>query len=297
MRARIQRALSAFLEHAVGAVADRLRLEERTATATKVAQRHLLLHYRQLILRNDPLPPASATGYRIFSQFDEDGIVLFLLGVLGIGPGTFVDIGAGDGIVASNCANLALNLGFHGLFIDINPDLVRQGEWFYAHHPDTAFHPPHFRHAQVTRANVNHLIGEAGLTGEIDLMSIDIDGNDYWIWEAIDCVRPRIVLIEAHVEFGDRSIVVPYDETFVWRKGMDATYVGASPAALTKLGARLGYRLVAANRFGFNLFYVRDELAGERLPPLAVGDLLRHERTRQRLLRDEQIRKFPFEVI
>ena len=297
MRARVQQALNRLLERTVDAVADRQRLEERTSTTTKIAQRHLLLQYRHLALCNDPLPPVSATGYRIFSQFDEDGIVVFLLGVLGIGPGKFVDIGAGDGMAASNCANLALNLGFHGLFVEVDPNLVRRGEWLYGHHPDTAFYPPRFRQAQVTRANVNQLIRDAGLTAEIDLLSIDIDGNDYWIWEAIDCVRPRIVVIEAHVEFGDRSIVAPYDDKFLWRKGMNATYLGASPAALTKLGRRLGYRLVGANRFGFNLFYVLDELAGGRLPAIEVADLLRHERTRERLVRDEEIEDFPFEVV
>ena len=92
-----------------------------------------------------------------------------------------MDIGGGDGVWASNCANLALNFGFHGLFIDGNLQSVNDGVKFYTKHHDTHLYPPKFTHATVKRGNTNQIIRDAGFEGEIDLLSIDIDGNDYWI--------------------------------------------------------------------------------------------------------------------
>ena len=269
---------------------------ERTSSATKVGVTSLYLRYRELASTGARLPSVWDTGFRIFSQFDEDGIALFLLGVIGPGTRRFVDIGGGDGLHASNCANLALNLGFHGVFVDRDASLIRRGRRFYATHPDTRLFPPRFVQAAVVTANVNDVIRSGGVEGDVDLLSIDIDGNDYWVWEAIDCIRSRVVVIETHVEFGERSIVVPYDEQFQWRPGMNSAYLGASPAAMTTLARRLGYRLVGAHRFGFNLFYVREDLAG-RLPEIAVSELFRHDRNRERAAIFDEIQHLRFEVV
>lgn len=281
----------------VGALAARQASIERTSPRTKIALVHLAEHYRTLVARGDPLPPVSETGFRVFSQFDEDGILLFLLAATGRGPAHFVDIGAGDGVAASNCANLALNLGFHGLMLEANEAKVRRAGDFYARHQDTSLFPPHCRCAAVTRDNVNRLIGDAGMSGEIDVLSIDIDGNDYWVWEAIDCVHPRIVVVEVHVEFGMRSIVVPYDENFAWHPGKNPHYLGASAAAMTKLAVRRGYRLVGANRYGFNAFFLRNDLGQNIIPELAVDELLSHPRNRERQALFDGIKDLPFDVI
>jgi len=273
---------------------DQQLLLEKTSSETKIALRNLYLNYRKSAEGGEKLPSVWDTGFRIFSQFDEDGIILFLLGVVGIGPAKFVEIGGGDGVGASNCANLALNLGFDGLFIDGNQDLIQKGLKFYAEHPDTHFYPPRFREALVTKKNVNKILREAEFEGEVDLLSIDIDGNDYWIWEAIECVQPRIVVTETHVEFGQRSIVVPYKEDFAWQPGMNPYYLGASPAAMTKLADRLGYRLVGANRFGFNTFFVRKDLAANLIPEVDVVDLFRHSRNRERMQLFETVKDFEF---
>ena len=78
-------------------------------------------------------------------------------------------------------------------------------------------------------------------------MSIDIDGNDYWVWEAVRVVEPAVVVIETHIEFGMRDIVVPYNANHVY-PGKHPEYFSASPVAMVKLGRRKGYRLVGANR-------------------------------------------------
>ena len=245
--------------------------------------------------RGEPLPPVADVGLRIFSQFDEDGITLFLLAVLGPGPRLFLDIGGGDGVHASNCANLALNLGFHGAFVDVDAERVARGQSFYASHPDTKLYPPVFRRAAVTPDGVNQLVGDAGLRGELSFLSIDIDGNDYWVWEALTVVSPRVVVVESHPELGRRAIVAPYASDPLHVPGRPAHFLGASPAAMIALARRKGLRLVGANRFGFNLFFVAETLPGaERLPEMALEDLFRHPRARERLLPDDELRSLPF---
>ena len=140
----------------------------------------------------------------MFSQFEEDGKLLFIFAAMGLSSGTFVDIGAADGI-NSNCANLALNFGWHGVFIDGNRGNIRRGEKFYGEHPDTRLYPSKFVHAMVTRENVNDLLRTASVPANVDLMSIDIDGNDYWVWDAMDAITPKVVIIETHIEFGSQK--------------------------------------------------------------------------------------------
>ena len=136
-------------------------------------------------------------------------------------------------------------------------------------------HPPVFVRAFVTRENVNEVVTGAGFTGEIDLLSIDIDGNDYWIWQALECVKPRFVIAEAHPELGREEWVMPYDAQFDARSAPPGTWMGASPAAMTGLADRLGYRLVAGNLYGFNMFFARRDLA-EELPTIEFDELFRH---------------------
>jgi hypothetical protein len=256
---------------------ERRRLDERTSPATKIAQRSLFLEYRRLVASGDRLPSVWETGYRVFSQFDEDGVILFCLAVAGSGTRKFVDIGAGDGIVSSNTANLALNLGFHGLFVDAREPEVERGRRFYSTHSDSSERPPVFVREFVTRENVNDIVHSAGFEGEIDLLSIDIDGNDYWIFEALECVRPRLVCIETHTELGLEDFVAPYDPDFDWRRAPPGTRIGASPLATTRLAERLGYRLVGANLYGFNTLYLRaDVVPVDVLPTIEVEELFRH---------------------
>ena len=294
MRGFLGRLVGRVTDRVVSAVSERQCSDARWSPSVKVALRTLWLEHRLRVARGDALPPASATAFRVFSQFEEDGIVLFLLASCGDGPDLFVDLGAGDGVFASNCANLAVNFGFHGLLVDADASLVARGKAFYAAHPDTSLYPPVFVQARVTPSTVNDVVRSAGFGGEIDLLSVDIDGNDYWVWEALTVVEPRVVLIETHPELGRRSLVAPFADDPSNVPGRPGHFLGASPAAMTALARRRGYRLVAANRFGFNLFYVREDLAANRFPALAVDDLFRHPRARERALPPEAIERLPF---
>lgn len=278
----MRRFLSRAADRAAELLLRRIALAERTSPAVKIALRARYDAVRAAALTGGPLPHPRTAGFRIFSQADEDGVLLLLLATIGIGPGRCVDIGGGDGLIASNTANLVLNLGFDGALIDADERAIERGRRFYARHPDAALYPPRFIEALVTRENVNQLLVRAGMEGEVDVLSIDIDGNDYWIWEAITAVRPRIVVVEAQVERGMRDEVMPYQAAFSAAGAARGSLVGATVPALVRLGAQLGYRLVAANRYGFNLFFVRNDLAPELLPALEPASVLDHPRTRAR---------------
>ena len=275
-------------------VLDHSALDPRTSPATKLAIATYHAEWRARARRRDPLPPGLGVGARIFSQFEEDGMLLYLDAVLELENASFVDIGAADGI-NSNCANLALNLGWHGLFIDGDPKAIARGRRFYQRHPDTQLWPPVFVEAFITRENINQLIVEAGVSGPIGVLSIDIDGNDYWVWQALSAVDPAVVIIETHIEFGMRNIVVPYDARHVY-PGRHPDYFSASPVAMLRLANRKGYRLVGANRYGFNLIFVKRGLHEDRVPEVSLEAVLRHPRYFARLDRFEAIKDWKYET-
>jgi hypothetical protein len=136
--------------------------------------------------------------------------------------------------------------------------------WRYDIQATTAF---------VDRDNVNDLIRGASIAGDIGLLSIDVDGNDYWILEAIDVVSPRVLITEYNSTFGmNAAVTVPYDPTFArGAKHWSGLYWGASLAALTRLAGDRGYALVGGNRAGNNAFFVRRDVLGE-VPEVEVAD-------------------------
>ena len=133
--------------------------------------------------------------------------------------------------------------------------------WMYDLSATTAF---------ITAANINDLITAAGFGGPLGILSIDIDGNDYWVWDKIDCVDPAIVICEYNAVLGDtRPIAVPYKADFNrFDSHYSGLYLGASIAAFTSLAKRKGYTLVGTNSMGFNAFFVRNDLAHHVLDKL-----------------------------
>jgi hypothetical protein len=123
----------------------------------------------------------------------------------------------------------------------------------------------------VTAENINELLSRAGFTGEIDLLSIDIDFNDYWVWKAVEAARPRVVVIEYNAALRPpMSLVVPYSPDRMMSGG---NYFGASLEALVRLGRAKGYRIVGCSFAGVNAFFVRDDLcAGHFLEPATAEE-------------------------
>ena len=237
----------------------------------KEAQLLLYHTYKRLVAEGAPLPSLTEVGFRRYSQFEEDGILLYLFAVAGMTNRKCVEICAGNGIQC-NTANLILNHGWWGYLFDGDEDNVATGTEFFQESLDTWAYPPKFVNAWITAENVNDLIGASGVEGDIDLLSLDVDGMDYWIWDAIECITPRIVVCETHNIIGpDDAITVPYDPDF---KITVPDYHSASLAAMTKLAGRKGYRLVGTHRYGFNAFFVRNDIADNLLPSVTPAECL-----------------------
>jgi hypothetical protein len=279
-----------FVKHILKKYFQVFRIRHKYSPATQIALRHLF-HFYQLHYKDSDKINLKTAGFRVFSQFEEDGKILFILAVIGIKNSSFIEIGADDGL-NSNCANLALNFGFHGLFIDANQSSIERGKYFYKRYPHPHGHKPVFVHSKVTRENINDLIRENGYTGEVDVLSIDIDGNDYWIWDALTIVNPRIVIIETHIIYGDRNIVAPYDSTYSY-PGVHPEFHGASPIAMVKLGKSKGYRLAGANQLGFNFIFIREDLGRDVIPEVSTEEVLSHPSAMTTLI-DPRVLNMPF---
>jgi hypothetical protein len=277
VKQRIRRLAHSLIDPVVGTYFDRRNLIQRDiAPAVDRGTQILLgLAYGQIRDRGGPLPSFGDVGYRAFSQNEEDGILHYIFSLIGTKTKRSVEICAGDGIEC-NTANLIVNHGWIGLLVDGDTQQVTRGKQFYATHPDTLWCPPAFIQAWVTRENVNSLIANTGFRGEIDLLSLDLDGVDYWIWQAIDVIQPRAVVAEYQTLWGaERAATVPYRPDF--RKSVEyPDFCGASLPALVKLGREKGYRLIGVNRYCFNAFFVRDSIGEDLLPEIRADECFEH---------------------
>ncbi len=247
----------------------------RHSSVDKGSQILLTLKYKQFLYDKRPLPTFGDVGFRAYSQNDEDGILLYIFALIGTTNRRAVEVCAGNGI-ERNTANLIVNHGWTALLFDGDKDNVSRGQSFYSRCRDTFIFPPTFVHAWIEAENINTLISDHGFHGEIDLIVIDLDGMDYWVWKAIQCVSPRVVVVEYHNIWGpDKSVTVPYQRNFN-RFDTHPDYCGASLPALVKLGRQKGYRLVACNRYGFNAFFMRNDIAEELFPEVSADSCLEH---------------------
>lgn len=205
----------------------------------------------------DPLVLAPY-GFTAYSQGDDDGILEEIFRRIGTTNRQFIDFGCAGGI-ENNTTYMALT-GWNGLWMDGSDAGIRSVRQHFGQFIETG--KLKVKQAFITRENINDLIRDAGMDAQPDLLSIDIDGNDYWVWEAIDCIHPRAVVVEYNAVFRPpHQIVQEYNPSFQWAS--DA-YFGASLKALEVLGARKGYSLVGCNFAGVNAFFVRDDLTGSK---------------------------------
>lgn len=192
----------------------------------------------------------------IFTTHDEDGILLNIFQKIGTLSKRFIDIGSNDGI-NSNCANLAFHFGWNGVFIDGNRSVLKRGMYIYKKRFGSGLNNFIFKHALVTPQNVDDILLGFIPPHEIDLLSIDLDGNDYFIWEKITAINPRVVVTEVQIEKHDVDFIPDYTVEFeLYESDVPK---GASALAMINLARVKGYTLVAANKEGFNLFFVRND--------------------------------------
>jgi hypothetical protein len=221
----------------------------------------LVARYPQLAAEPAALNRAEA---RVYSQNGEDGIIAWLFAQVGAPDRTFVEFGIEDGSEC-NTANLSRTFGWTGLLMEADSAQAERARAFYERLPGVRV-----VHARVTPENIDGLLGEH-VPGDVDLLSVDIDGNDLWVWRAITAIEPRVVAIEYNATFGpERSVTVPYKDGFDrYREHLSGFYHGASLAALTKVGADKGYALAGCDSRGGNAFFVRRELLGAAVREVA----------------------------
>ncbi len=230
-----------------------------------------ILEGRRLASQMQTLPVPARIGeveFKVFSQYGDDGIIQYLVNKLNIQTDTFIEFGV-ETYEEATTRFLLVNNNWSGLVIDGSADNIRRirETSLFQNHQLTALH------AFVTAENINGLIQSAGITGEIGLLHVDIDGNDYWVWKAITVVNPVIVIMEYNAVFGgERSITVPYQPDFYrTRAHYSNLYFGASLPALCQLADEKGYKFIGCTSNGNNAYFVRaDHAAG--LPVLSPGE-------------------------
>ena len=237
------------------------QMQRAIEPALRNSERLLILQAMQLAASNatrDRLHRLSDVEFSAFSQWGEDGILAWLADRLPDLPRTFVEFGVGD-YLESNSRLLLEARNWRGCVLDGSDrhiEAIRR-QPFYWRHQLTA------QQAFVNAENINEKIAAAGASGDIGLLSIDVDGNDYWIWKVINVVRPAIVVVEYNSVLGDRlEITVPYQPNFVRSAAHPShLFFGASIRSLVILGQQLGYTFIGTTSTGCNAFFVRDDLA------------------------------------
>jgi len=167
-----------------------------------------------------------------------------------------VEIGIEDGREC-NSANLLLNFGWRGCLIEASPEWAEKaGQYF---REQKAYGRIVLLNQMAKPGNIEAELKQAEVPTEIDVLSIDIDSYDYWLWSAINSFKPRLVVIEYNASFGpEKSVTVPYSPHW---SPLSRYYHGASITALAKLGRKKGYVLVGCDSKGVNAFFVREDLA------------------------------------
>ncbi|MEY3198766.1 MAG: hypothetical protein RJA13_724 [Bacteroidota bacterium] len=197
-------------------------------------------------------------GYKAFSQNEEDGIIQEIFLRIGTESKVFIEFGVENGLEC-NSLNL-LYSGWSGLWIDGNKNNIDYIQQNFSH----MVHNQKLRTVLsfITAENINYLISNFSFSLQVDLLSIDIDSNDYWIWKAINIIQPRVVVIEYNSIFRPPiSLTVPYDPQGTFD---GSCCFGASLSALEILGKEKGYSLVGCNLSGVNAFFVRNDLIQDK---------------------------------
>ena len=232
------------------------------------AERSLLLQGNasaRALPRGQVIGDLSEVEFRVFSQWGEDGIIDWLVSHIPVPNTRFVEFGV-ETFREANCRFLLQNRNWKGLVMDGSEQHLASLQalplyWMFDLTAKPAF---------VTAENINQLIEEAGFAGPLGILSVDIDGNDYWVWKAIDIVDPAIVICEYNPTLGDtRPVTVPYKPDFTRFDGHHSgLYFGSSIAALKHLAKAKGYTFLGTNSNGINAFFVKDALADKVLPLL-----------------------------
>jgi hypothetical protein len=236
----------------------RLILARINAISDKLDRMQLALgRVESRLAQSLPIKDIKDNEFQVYSQWGEDGIIDYLIRNVDVKQKIFVEFGV-ENYWESNTRFLLINNNWSGLVIDGSLDNIQHIK------QDSIYWKYNLKAVQsfINKENINNILSENGIAGEVGLLSIDIDGNDYWVWKAIDSISPAIVIIEYNSRFGmDRAVTIPYTPTFVRCEAhYSCLYAGASLKALLNLGKAKGYSFVGSNTAGNNAFFVRTDL-------------------------------------
>jgi hypothetical protein len=248
--------------------------------ATELNERILVTQGKQLSnwaynLKN--IAQLENAEFRIFSQFGDDGIIQYVIGHLKDIPKTFIEFGV-ESYTESNTRFLLMNNNWSGFIMDGSDhhiDSVKSSYYYWRYELQA-------KAAFITTENINDLLRKRPFAN-VGILHIDLDGNDFWIWKAINCIEPSVVIVEYNSIFGqDRSISVPYAQDFGRTQAHYSNlYFGASLSALTSLALEKGYVLIGSNSAGNNAYFIRHDLVNDHLRQVSVEDAYRKSTFRE----------------
>lgn len=209
-----------------------------------------------------------AAEFKVFSQFGDDGIIQFIINAVQPAVDKFVEFGV-ETYEEANTRFLLMHNNWKGLVLDgskTNIDYIKSSKTFWWYDLKAA-------HSFITTENINQILDANGFGGKVGLLSIDIDGNDYWVWQAITVTDADIVVVEYNSLFGvERAITVPYQSDFSRSVAhYSHLYFGVSLLALYDLAQSKGYSFVGCNQAGNNAYFVKNEVLGS-LPALSASE-------------------------
>jgi hypothetical protein len=228
-----------------------LEAQQRDATST------MLINQGRLLARTAAGDDFADRGFKVTSHWDEDGLIQYLVDSCDIPDHTFVEFGVGD-YSEANTRFLVFKDNWSGLILEGNTadvEAIRNAPWYWRYTVNAV-------NTFITRDNINTLLTQNGMGGDIGLLSVDIDGVDYWVWQAIEAISPRIVICEYNGIYGGVAAVsVPYAEDFDrFARHYSGLYAGASLQAMVHLGRQKGYTFIGTNAGGNNAFFLRDDV-------------------------------------
>ncbi len=259
--------------HQVRDLVNRNTIDE--GSLSQQIQRNIVTQYLLVKKQGAALyPKLCDSGFRVYSEFEEDGMILYVLALIGFKSKKVVEICCGTGRECM-ASNLILNHGFDGYLFDGDPRNIESARGFFQSKKDCLLCTPVLKHAWITIDNVNDLLIAAGCEGEVDVFSLDMDGNDYWIWQAIKVIKPRLLVCETHnIIPSDQSLTIEYRPDFnCFSKAGHEDYRSVSLLAMVKLCREKGYRLIGAHRHGFNAFFLREDEGREFFPEVSVEEV------------------------
>lgn len=205
----------------------------------------------------DEIASLNDAEFQVYSQWGEDGIIQWLIKHIPITNKTFIEFGVED-YEQSNTRFLLMNNNWSGMIIDGSEEAIEHVKntgwyWKYDLYAVCAF---------ITKENINPLLRQSGFDEDLGILSIDVDGNDYWILHNIEYYKPRILICEYNAVFGyDKAVTIPYEENFYRTEAhFSNLYWGASLMAMKKEAEDRGYTLVGINSNANNAFFVRNDL-------------------------------------